>query len=299
MGSAGKIRLTGFSDLFQVPELSSGEPVQELPLAELHPFEGHPFQIRDDENMREMAESIAQHGVLVPGIVRPRREGGYEIVAGHRRKRGSELAGKDTMPAIVRELDDDTATLFMVDSNLQREQILPSEKAWAYRMKLEALKHQGERTDLSSARGVLRLNARDQVAREAGERSGMAVTRYIALTNLIPGLLELVDQGKLSVSAAADYLSGLPEESQRILLEVMNETKTTLVPRMLSRLREQSRQEALTRECVYAILSESRSPPDRITFKGEIRRFFPPSYTSRQMEEVILSLLEDWSNRQS
>ena len=179
--SAAKIQMTGFQDLFQVggEAEASGERVQEISLAELFPFKDHPFQVRDDDAMRETAESIAKYGVLVPGIVRPRLEGGYEIVAGHRRKRGSELAGRETMPVLVRALDDDEATIIMVDSNLQREKILPSEKAFAYKMKLEALKHQGQRLDLTSAPAVPKLTAREKIAQDAGEKSGMAVTRYI------------------------------------------------------------------------------------------------------------------------
>ncbi len=172
--SAGKIQLAGFNDLFQTDDPNAGgEQVREVALSELHPFQGHPFQVRDDAAMREMADSIAQYGVLVPGVVRPRAGGGYEIVAGHRRKRGSELAGRDTMPVLVRELDDDEATIIMVDSNLQREKLLPSERAFAYKMKLDALKHQGQRRDLTSAPAVAKLTARDQIARDAGEKSGI------------------------------------------------------------------------------------------------------------------------------
>ena len=187
--SANKIQLAGFADLFQSggEAEANGEQVQEISLAELFPFKDHPFRVRDDEAMQETADSIAKYGVLVPGIVRPRSEGGYEIIAGHRRKRGSELAGKETMPVLVRELDDDEATIIMVDSNLQREKILPSEKAFAYRMKLEAIKHQGQRSDLTLVRGVPKLPAREQIAKDAGEKSGVAVTRYIWLTKLISG----------------------------------------------------------------------------------------------------------------
>lgn len=222
--SARKIQVSGFNDLFQAgadvgPD---AERIQEVPLTELHPFKDHPFQVRDDEAMRKTAESIARSGVLSPGIVRPRPEGGYEIVAGHRRKRGSELAGRDTMPVLVRNLDDDEAVIVMVDSNLQREKILPSEKAFAYKMKVDALKHQGARHDRTSARGVPKLQAREQVALDAGEKSHMAVTRYISLTKLIPPLLALVDEDKLAVSAAADYISILTEQEQTDFIAVMN-----------------------------------------------------------------------------
>ena len=185
-----KIQLAGFDDLFQTggKAEANGEQVQEVPLAELFPFKDHPFQVRDDEAMQKTMESIARSGVLSPGIVRPRKEGGYEIIAGHRRKRGSELAGKTTMPVLIRTLDDDEATIIMVDSNLQREKILPSEKAFAYKMKMEALKHQGKRQDLTCERGVHKLKSRDRIAQEAGESCGLNVTRYIALTKLIPPL---------------------------------------------------------------------------------------------------------------
>ena len=186
--SAGKIALAGLNDLFQ----TGGETVQEVPLSELFPFKNHPFQVRDDEAMRKTVESIVRSGVLSPGIVRPRPEGGYEIIAGHRRKRGSELAGRETMPVLIRMLDDDEATIIMVDSNLQREKILPSEKAFAYKMKLEALKHQGQRTDLTSDHGGQKLTARERVAQDAGETSGTAVARYISLTKLLPPRLALV-----------------------------------------------------------------------------------------------------------
>ncbi|MDE7219202.1 MAG: ParB/RepB/Spo0J family partition protein, partial [Oscillospiraceae bacterium] len=211
--SASKIQLTGFDDLFQSGGTAeaNGEQVQEVLLTELFPFKDHPFQVRDDEAMQKTVESIVRSGVLSPGIVRPRSEGGYEIIAGHRRKRGSELAGKKTMPVLVRELDDDEATIIMVDSNLQREKILPSEKAFAYKMKMEALKHQGKRQDLTCERGVHKLKSRDKIAQDAGESCGLTVTRYISLTKLIPSLLALVDEDKLSFSTAADYISVLTE----------------------------------------------------------------------------------------
>ena len=202
--SASKIQLTSYDALFQMSSQAEANEnlVQEVPLSELFPFKDHPFQVREDESMQKTAESIARSGVLSPGIVRPRKEGGYEIIAGHRRKRGSELAGRETMPILIRTLDDDEATIIMVDSNLQREKILPSEKAFAYKMKLEALKHQGKRHDLTLERGVPKLPARDRIAQDAGENCGLTVTRYIALTRLIPPLLVLVDEDKLSFSSA-------------------------------------------------------------------------------------------------
>ena len=256
--SAGKIQVTSFQDLFQTG--GGAEPddkmLREIPLSELFPFKDHPFQVRDDEAMQKTVESIARSGVLTPGIVRPRREGGYELIAGHRRKRGSELAGKETMPVIIRDLDDDEATIIMVDSNLQREKILPSEKAFAYKMKLEALKHQGKRSDLTLEPAVPKLPARDKIAQDAGENCGLTVTRYIALTKLIPPLLTLVDMDKLSLSTAADYVSILTEQEQTTLVSVMD--KLDLIPTrsQLVKIKEQRKTEALTITVIEAILSE-------------------------------------------
>lgn len=295
--SASKIQLTGFEDLFQASgEVDTGgERVQEVPLAELFPFKDHPFQVRDDEEMRETADSIAKYGVLVPGIVRPRQEGGYEIVVGHRRKRGSELAGKDTMPVIVRALDDDEATIIMVDSNLQREKILPSEKAFAYRMKLEALKHQGQRRDLTLARGVPKLPAREQIAFDAGEKSGMAITRYISLTKLIPQLLAFVDEDKLSISTAADYLSNLPENEQSDLVTVMGKLNVIPAKGQLAKIKQYSKEGTLTATVMEALLSADRPAAVQVVLKqARLHQYFPQSYTAQQMEEVIVSLLETW-----
>lgn len=299
--SAGKIQMTSFDALFQPggPE-TTGESIQDIPLTDLHPFKGHPFQVRDDEAMEETAASIAKYGVLVPGIVRPRQEGGYEIVAGHRRKRGSELAGKITMPVLVRELDDDEVTLVMVDSNLQREKILPSEKAFAYRMKLEALKHQGRRRDLTLERGVPKLSARDKIAQEAGENCGLSVTRYIALTKLIPPLLVMVDEEKLAVSSAADYLSGLPENEQTDLAAVMDKLNVIPVKNQLAKIKQYSKEGTLTAAVIDAILSEDRPAPVQVVLKKDrLTQYFPSSYTARQMEEVIVSLLETWRGQQT
>ena len=299
--SAGKIQMTSFDALFQTGELeATGESIQEIPLTDLHPFKGHPFQVRDDEAMEEAAASIAKYGVLVPGIVRPRPEGGYELVSGHRRKRGSELAGKTTMPVLVRELDDDEATIIMVDSNLQREKILPSEKAFAYRMKLEALKHQGQRHDLTLERGVPKLPARDKIAQEAGESCGLTVTRYISLTKLISPLLAMVDEEKLAVSSAADYLSGLPENEQKNLVAVMERLNVVPVKNQLAKIKQYSKEGTLTAAVIDAILSEDRPAPVQVILKKErLTQYFPPSYTARQMEEVIVSLLETWRGQQT
>ena len=299
--SAGKIQMTSFDALFQTGELeATGESIQEIPLTDLHPFKGHPFQVRDDEAMEEAAASIAKYGVLVPGIVRPRPEGGYERVSGHRRKRGSELAGKTTMPVLVRKLNDDEAIIIMVDSNLQREKILPSEKAFAYKMKLEALKHQGQRHDLTLERGVPKLPARDKIAQEAGESCGLTVTRYISLTKLISPLLVMVDEEKLAVSSAADYLSGLSENEQRDLVAVMDRLNVIPVKNQLAKIKQYSKEGTLTAAVIDAILSENRPAPVQVVLKKDrLTQYFPPSYTARQMEEVIVSLLETWRGQQT
>ena len=296
--SAGKIQVTSFQDLFQTG--GGAEPddktLREIPLSELFPFRNHPFQVRDDEAMQKTVESIARSGVLSPGIVRPRPEGGYEIIAGHRRKRGSELAGKTTMPVLIRTLDDDEATIIMVDSNLQREKILPSEKAFAYKMKLEALKHQGKRSDLTLEPAVPKLPARDKIAQDAGENCGLTVTRYIALTKLIRPLLALVDADKLSLSTAADYVSILTEQEQTILVSVMDKLDVIPTRSQLVKIKEQRKTEALTVTVIEAILSEGCSATVQVVLKQtRLRRYFPQSYTAQQMEEVIVSLLETWS----
>ena len=298
--SAGKIQLTGFDDLFHTKDEAeaSGERVQEVPLSELFPFKDHPFHVRDDEAMQQTADSIAKYGVLVPGIVRPRQEGGYEIVAGHRRKRGSELAGKSTMPVIVRDLDDDEATIIMVDSNLQREKILPSEKAFAYKMKLEALKRQGQRQDLTSERGVPKLTAREKIAQDAGESCGLAVTRYIALTKLIPVLLAVVDDEKVSVSTAADYISPLSEQEQTDLATVMEKLNVIPVKGQLAKIKEGSKAGTLTGTVIESILSVERPVAVQVVLRqSRLHQYFPNSYTPQQMEEVIVSLLETWSTQ--
>ena len=295
--SAGKIQVTSFQDLFQTG--GGAEPddktLREIPLSELFPFRNHPFQVRDDEAMQKTVESIARSGVLSPGIVRPRSEGGYEIIAGHRRKRGSELAGKTTMPVLIRTLDDDEATIIMVDSNLQREKILPSEKAFAYKMKLEALKHQGQRRDLTSEPAVPKLTAREKIAQDAGENCGLTVTRYIALTKLIRPLLALVDADKLSLSTAADYVSILTEQEQTILVSVMDKLDVIPTRSQLVKIKEQRKTEALTITVIEAILSEGCPTTVQVVLKQtRLRQYFPQTYTAQQMEEVIVSLLEAW-----
>ena len=300
-GSASKIQLAGFDDLFQTggKAEANGEQVQEVPLAELFPFKNHPFQVRDDEAMQKTVESIARSGVLAPGIVRPRKEGGYEIIAGHRRKRGSELAGKTTMPVLIRTLDDDEATIIMVDSNLQREKILPSEKAFAYKMKLEALKHQGKRRDLTSEPAVPKLTAREKIAQDAGENCGLTVTRYIALTRLIPPLLALVDEDKLAVSTAADYISNLAKQEQTDLVSVMDKLNVIPGRGQLAKIKQHSKDDTLTATVIEGLLSAEHPTAVQVVLKqARLHQYFPPSYTSQQMEEVIVSLLEAWSVQQ-
>ena len=298
--SASRIQLASYDALFQTDgeRTDDRERVQEISLTELFPFKDHPFQVRDDEAMQETAESIAKYGVLVPGIVRPRSEGGYEIIAGHRRKRGSELAGRETMPVIVRKMHNDEAIIIMVDSNLQREKILPSEKAFAYKMKRDALKHLGRRQGPTSVHGVQNLTTRDKIAQEAGEKSGMAVRRYILLTKLIPQLLTLVDESKLAVSIAAEYISDLPEKHQNDLFNVMDRLSTIPSKGQLAKIKKYSKEGSLTAAVIDAILSEERTAPIQVTLKKDrLTQYFPQSYTAQQMEDVIVSLLETWSTQ--
>ena len=278
------------------PVKANGDLVQEIPLSELFPFKNHPFQVRDDEAMQKTVESIARSGVLSPGIVRPRQEGGYEIIAGHRRKRGSELAGKSTMPVLIRTLDDDEATIIMVDSNLQREKILPSEKAFAYKMKLEALKHQGKRWDLTSAPTVQKLTTRDKIAQDAGEKSGMTVARYIALTKLVPPLLVLVDEDKLAVSTAADYISDLTKQEQTDLVSVMDKLNVIPGRGQLTKIKQHSKDGTLTITVIETLLKAEHPAAVQVVLKqARLHQYFPQTYTAQQMEEVIVSLLEAWS----
>lgn len=299
--SAAKIQIASFDDLFQpdgAEQQTAAEQVCDIALEKLISFHNHPFQVRDDEEMRKTVESVAHYGVLVPAIARPADGGRYELISGHRRKRASELAGKSTMPVIVRTLDDDEATIIMVDANLQREKILPSERAFAYKMKLEALKHQGKRNDLTSARGVLKLSARDKVAQDAGEKSGMIVARYVSLTKLLPPLLALVDEGKLSVSSAADYLSVLSVSEQNDVMTVMERLQLIPSKGQLIKIKEHSKASTLTPDVINAILSMERPVTPQVTLKSSrLRQYFPQSYTAQQIEEVIFTLLETWKER--
>ena len=270
----------------------------ELPLTELFPFKDHPFKVIDNEAMYDTAESIKQYGVLVPAIVRPRDEGGYEIVAGHRRKRACEIAERPTMPVIVRNLDDDAATIIMVDSNLQRENILPSERAFAFKLKLEAIKRQGARTDLTSTQDEQKLSA-EKVGKDAGVGKD-TVRRYIRLTELIPELLSMVDEKKIALSPAVE-LSYLKNEEQISLLEAMEMEQATPSQPQAKRLREFSEKGKLTIEVMSAIMSEEKKGDlDKVTLTADkIKKYFPKSYTPRQMEDTIIKLLEGWHKKRT
>ncbi len=297
--SARNIKLTTYDDLFSVGDAAgtTGEKVQEIALEELFPFRGHPFKVLDDEAMQEMVESVKIHGVLVPGIARPRGEGGYELVAGHRRRHALELAGGTVMPVIIRELDDDEATLFMVDSNLQRENLLPSEKAWAYKMKLEAIKRKaGRPAGNNSGQVVQNLKGRfsiEIIADESGENYKQ-VQRYIRLTELLKELLQMADDKKLPFNTAVE-LSYLTEDEQRELLGMMEELSAVPSLEQAKRLKKYSQEGKLGRDVMDAILTEEHSAPVQVTLKKEkLKQYFPNSYTPKQMEDVIISLLETW-----
>lgn len=290
--AAKNIQLTSFDDLFSIEKSTEagGEKIQELALSELFPFQNHPFKVLEDEAMQDMVESIRMHGVLVPGIARPRSEGGYELIAGHRRKHASELAGKTAMLVIVRELDDDEATLLMVDSNLQRENLLPSEKAWAYKMKLDALKHQGIK---GTSRQLGEKYSVDTLSEHSND-SSRNIHRFICLTELIPALLQMVDEKKLPFNPAVE-VSCLTKEEQKTLLEQME--KLEIVPSLeqAKRLKKYSKEGKLSVDVIEAIITEERPMPVQVTLKKErLRKYFPQSYTQKQMEEVIFSLLETW-----
>lgn len=299
--SAKKIELASVDDLFSTEESRQDEQlekIQEIPLSELHPFKDHPFKVKDDDAMIETADSIKKYGVLVPAIARPRPDGGYELVAGHRRRRASELAGKETMPVIVRDLDDDAATIIMVDSNLQRENLLPSERAFAYKMKLEAIKHQGARTDLTSVQVEQKLSARDQVAKEAGERSGIQVMRYVRLTELIPELLDMVDEKKIAFNPAYE-LSFLKPDEQQMLVETMDYEQATPSLSQAQRMKKFSQDGKLSEDVMLAIMSEEKkSDLDKVTLSSDtLRKYFPKSYTPAKMQETIIKLLEQWQKK--
>ena len=275
------------------------EKIQEIPLSELHPFEGHPFRVVDDEDMEKTVESIREYGVLTPAIVRPDPYGGYEILSGHRRHHASELAGKETMPVIVRDMDDDAAIIFMVDANLQRETILPSERAYAYRMKLDAIKHQGSRSDLTSAQVGPKLTAAEKVAAESND-SKSQVKRYIRLTELIPQLLDMVDEKKLAFNPAVE-ISYLTREEQQNLLEAMDYAQATPSLSQAQRLKKMSQEGTCTLDAMCEVMNEvKKGELDRVTFKTDsLRKYFPKSYTSKQMEDKIIQLLEQWQKKRN
>lgn len=277
-----------------------GEVVVPIPLAELHPFPNHPFKVRDDDAMKETTESVKEYGVLTPAIVRPREAGGYEIVAGHRRRHACELAGLTELPALVRNLDDDTATILMVDSNIQRENILPSERAKAYKMKLEALKHQGSRTDLTCEQDAHKLDgkkSRDIIAEQAGT-SKDSVRRFIRLTELIPEILDMVDEKKISMTPAVE-LSYLKPEEQRNFLEAMDYAQAAPSVSQAQRMKKKSQEDGCTLEDMCGIMDEvKKDDMGQIAFKtSDLQKFFPKSYTPRQMSDTILRLLEQWQRR--
>lgn len=294
--SAKNIQVTKFDDLFSAgnpAEAGGSGNVQEIPLTELFPFKDHPFKVLDDETMQDTVESIRIHGVLVPGIARPRAEGGYELIAGHRRRHASELAGKTTMPVIVRELDDDEAVLFMVDSNIQRENLFPSEKAWAYKMKLDALKHQGVK---DTSRQLGEKYSVDALSENSND-SARNIHRFIRLTQLLPELLQMVDDKKLSFNPAVE-LSYLTREQQGELMEIMGELQAVPSLEQAKRLKKYSQEEKLDRNVMDAILTEERPAPVQVTLKNDrLKQYFPQTYTAKQMEEVIFSLLETWKTQ--
>ena len=289
--SAKKIELASVDDLFSTEEVRQDaklEKIQEIPLSELHPFKNHPFKVKDDEAMMETADSIKQYGVLVPAIARPDPEGGYELVAGHRRHRASELADKETMPVIVRDLDDDAATIIMVDSNLQRESLLPSERAFAYKMKLDAIKHQGARTDLTSAEKIA----------ENSPDSKSQIKRFIRLTELIPELMDMVDEKKIALNPAYE-LSFLKKEEQIDLLDAMDSEQATPSLSQAQRLKKYSQEGHLTLDMMRVIMGEEKkSDLDRVTFTSDtLRKYFPKSYTPQRMQDTIIKLLEAWQKK--
>lgn len=295
-----KLSLTSYDDLFQSSdsrETEQREQIVELPLKQLHPFKNHPFRVRDDEAMTRTVESVMEYGVLTPGIARPLPKGGYEIVAGHRRKHACELAGLATMPFIVREMDDDTATILMCDSNLQRENILPSERAFAFKMKLEAIKRQGARTDLTSSQvGTKSKRADEVIAEQAGE-SRNQVQRYIRLTELTPELMQLVDDKKIAFNPAVE-MSYLKPEEQSKLLNVMAAQEATPSLSQAQRLKRYSQEGKLSEDVMDAIMSEEKKEVDRITLTSDkLKQYFPKSFTPRQMEETIFKLLEQWQQK--
>ena len=299
--SNANLALKGLDEVFSAEESrqeQKREQVQQIPIEELFPFKEHPFKVLDDEAMQRTVESVAQYGVLAPLIARPRPEGGYEIISGHRRQHAAELAGLDTLPVIVREMTDDAAVILMVDSNLQRENILPSERAFAYKMKLEALKNQGARSDLTSCQVGTKFRADESLAEDSGE-SARNVQRFIRLTNLIPELLDMVDEKKIAFNPAVE-LSYLDESQQRDFLEAMEDTQNAPSLSQAQQLKKMAQQGEFSYEKAFDVMGqEKKSEKDTVTIKNEtLRKYFPRSYTPKQMEEKIIQLLDAWQKKQ-
>ena len=299
--STRKMQLAPLDDLFSTQasrDEAQREKVQEIPLEELHPFAHHPFKVLDDDRMRDTADSIREYGVLVPAIARPRPDGGYELIAGHRRKRGCELAGLQTMPVIVRELDDDAATIMMIDSNIQRENILPSERAFAYQMKLEALKRQAGRPSKENVSQLGTQKRSDQIMAEKLGESRNQIQRFIRLTNLIPTLLDMVDSKKIAFNPAV-ALSYLNQEEQAKLVDTMESEQATPSLSQAQRLKKFSQEGKLTEESMLAIMSEEKKPEiGKVTLGTDtLRKYFPTNWTPKQMEDQILKLLNNWYQR--
>ena len=294
------VSLKGADDIFSTEESrqeQQREQVQQIPIGELFPFKNHPFKVLDDESMQRTVESVEQYGVLSPLIARPRPEGGYEIISGHRRQHAAQLAGLETLPVIVRNMDDDAAVLLMVDSNLQRETILPSERAFAYKMKLEALKNQGARSDLTSVQVAPKLSTE-----KIGEEVGMSkdnVKRYIRLTNLVPELLDMVDEKKIAFNPAVE-LSYLDESQQRDFLEAMNDTQNAPSLSQAQRLKKLAQEGHFSYDVAFAVMGEEKKDElDKVVIKNDtLRKYFPRSYTPKQMEDTIIKLLEQWQRKQ-
>ena len=295
------VSLKGADDIFSTEESrqeQQREQVQQIPIGELFPFKNHPFKVLDDESMQRTVESVEQYGVLSPLIARPRPEGGYEIISGHRRQHAAQLAGLDTLPVIVRQMDDDAAVLLMVDSNLQRENILPSERAFAYKMKLEALKNQGARSDLTSTQLVSKLRSNEQLGAE-NNQSRETVRRFIRLTNLVPELLDMVDEKKIAFNPAVE-LSYLDESQQRDFLEAMNDTQNAPSLSQAQRLKKLAQEGHFSYDVAFAVMGEEKKDElDKVVIKNDtLRKYFPRSYTPKQMEATIIKLLEQWQRKQ-
>ena len=299
--SSLSVSLKGADDIFSTEESrqeQQREQVQQIPIGELFPFKDHPFKVLDDESMQRTVESVEQYGVLSPLIARPRPEGGYEIISGHRRQHAAQLAGLDTLPVIVRNMDDDAAVLLMVDSNLQRENILPSERAFAYKMKLEALKNQGARSDLTSPQVAAKFRSDDAVAKDQGI-SGDTVRRYIRLTSLIPELLDMVDEKKIAFNPAVE-LSYLDTNQQRDFLEAMQDTQNAPSLSQAQRLKKLAQEGHFSYDVAFAVMGEEKKGElDKVVIKNDtLRKYFPRSYTPKQMEDTIIKLLDQWQRKQ-